>query len=225
MRLAYRRARAFGRRGHPRHSRSRALWGHARLSGDLFSATRQRDVLRALAAHVFRLIGGDRWAAAEPSSSNSDLDGLANLKLAISKRGEESGIGAALDRDCAALSAATCEERVQRVASLATSFHLLPSSPRIETRRDGNIIGRGEPADVRDSMWLSELALRLASNPAVVEEWPAKVRGPAKATCGTRACWRSRRWRERLGSWLSQRTGTSVRGRRRVKSTQAGGGA
>ena len=94
----------------------------------LFSATRQRGVLRALAAYIFRLIGGDTWALAELSSSNGP-DGFARLKRAISKRREEVGIGAALTIDCAVLSAATCEERVQRVASLAREFHLLPSRP------------------------------------------------------------------------------------------------
>ena len=145
-------------------------WGSARLPGDLFSATRQRDVLRALSAHIFRLIGGDTWASAELSLS-SGPDGLAELKRAISKRREEANVGATLAIDYAALSAATCEERVQRVASLATSFHLLPPLPRPEILSNGAVIRRGRPAGERDPMWLSELALRLASNPAVVEEW------------------------------------------------------
>ena len=145
-------------------------WGSARLPGDLFSATRQRGVLRALAAYIFRLIGGDTWALAELSSSNGP-DGFARLKRAISKRREEVGIGAALAIDCAVLSAATCEERVQCVASLAREFHLLPSPPRSEVPGDGAVIRRGRPANERDPMWLSELALRLASNPLVVEEW------------------------------------------------------
>ena len=138
-------------------------WGSARLAGDLFSATRQRDVLRALAAHIFRLIGGGTWASAE-LSSGSRAHGLTDLKRAISKRREEAGIGAVID--CAVLSAATYEERVQCVASLAIRFHLLPSPPLPTILRHGAVIRRG-----RDTMWMSELALRLASNPAVVEEW------------------------------------------------------
>ena len=145
-------------------------WGSARLPGNLFSATRQRDVLQALAAHIFRLIGGDTWASVELSAS-SGSDGFADLKRAISKRREEAGIGAALAIDCAALAAVTYEERVQRMASLATSFHLLPPRPLPEIPSDGAVIRRGRPTGERDPMWLSELALRLASNPAVVEEW------------------------------------------------------
>lgn len=140
-------------------------WAGARLSGDLFSATRQRDVLRALALHIFQLIGGDTWASAELAVSNGH-DGLADLQRAISKRREEAGFGAALAIDCAALSAATCEERIRRVASLATSFYLLPPAPRPQI-----LSGGGRPAGERDSTWLSELALRLASDPAVAEEW------------------------------------------------------
>ena len=145
-------------------------WGGARLPGNLFSATRQRDVLQALAAHIFCLIGGDTWASAELSLSRRP-NGFADLKRAVSKRREEAGIGEALASDCASLSSATSKERVRRVASLATSFHLLPSPLRPEIARHDNAILRGRPARERDPLWLSELALRLASNPAVVEEW------------------------------------------------------
>lgn len=145
-------------------------WGAARLTGDLFSATRQRQVLQALAAHILSLIGGDIWADAELSFSRRP-NGFAGLKRAVSKRREEARIGETLASDCAALSTATSKERVQRVASLATSFHLLPSPPRPEVARHGGAILRGRPKRERDPKWLSELALRLASNPAVVEEW------------------------------------------------------
>ena len=57
------------------------------------------------------------------------------------------------------------------MASLATSFHLLPPPPRPAIPRDDNVIRQGGPPGERDPIWLSELALRLASNPAVVEEW------------------------------------------------------
>ena len=145
-------------------------WGSARFTGDLFSATRQRDVLRALAAHIFRLIGGDAWASAELFVS-SGPDGLNDLQKAISKRREETGIGAAFAADSAALTAVTYDERVQRVASLATRLHLLAPPPRPGPPSNGAVIRPGKPPGERDPMWLSELALRLASNPALVEEW------------------------------------------------------
>lgn len=149
-------------------------WGDARLSGDLFSATRQRQVLQALAAHILSLIGGDIWAVAELSFSRRP-NGFAALKRAVSKRRDEARIGETLASDCAALSTATSKERVQRVASLATNFHLLPSPPRPAVARRGGAILRGRPTRERHPKWLSELALRLASNPAVVEEWAGEA--------------------------------------------------
>lgn len=149
-------------------------WGSARLPGDLFAATRQRDVLRAVTAHVLQLIGGDTWASAE-LSSGSGTHRITNLKRAISRRREEAGIGAVLVNDCAQLSATTCKERVQHIASLAARFHLIRLGPRTATPRDGSFNRRGGTAGERDTVWLCELALRLASNPAVVEQWGGEL--------------------------------------------------
>ena len=146
-------------------------WGRARLPGNLLAAICQRIVLRAVATHVFHMIGGDTWAAVELSSISGPR-GLTDLKRAISRRRDEAGIGEVLVNDCDALSTATCEERVHRMAALATRFHLLPRRPA--TPRDDAASPRG-PAGKCDSMWLSELALRLASNPAVVEEWAGEL--------------------------------------------------
>ena len=140
------------------------------MSGDLFSAIRQREVLRALTLHLFGLVGGDNWAAAELSVSTGS-DGLADLKRAVSRRREEAAIGAALAVECAALAAATCEKRVSRIASLATSFHVLPPASPPEIMPGTMVIPCGKPANPSDPGWLSELALRLASDPADVETW------------------------------------------------------
>ena len=145
-------------------------WGSARLTGDLFSATRQRDVLRALAAHIFRLIGGDAWASAElfVSSGPGRAQRPPESHLEAS-RGNRHRRG--VRRRSAALTAVTYDERVQRVASLATRLHLLAPPPRPGPPSNGAVIRPGKPPGERDPMWLSELALRLASNPALVEEW------------------------------------------------------
>jgi hypothetical protein len=131
------------------------LWGRARLPGDFLSATRKREVLLALVRHVFRLLCGENWAREETITHDRD-DGGARLKEAISRRPEEVGIGVVLAHDCADLTAATCEERVRRLTSLATRFRLLPSAPTV--------------SEV-NACWLSELALRLASAPADIESW------------------------------------------------------
>jgi hypothetical protein len=131
------------------------LWGFARLPGDFFSATRRRDVLLALGSHATRLICGDNWARAELAARRG-TDGMARLKEAVSRRRDEVAIGVVLERDCADLATKTCRERVERLALLITRFHVLPSS---------------SPTNEADARLHSELAVRLASNPAGVQAW------------------------------------------------------
>lgn len=131
------------------------LWRRARLPGEFFSATRRRDVLLALASHSTRLICGDNWARAEVDARRT-ADGMTRLKEAVSRRADEIAIGVVLERDSAALATATSRERVERFASLGIRFHLLPS---------------GSAAEESDARWLSELALRLASDVGGVEAW------------------------------------------------------
>ena len=81
------------------------LWHRAKLTGDLFSKTRQRTVLDAFARHIFRLIGGDNWEKAELIMRARE-DGLVELERAVPRRPEETAIGAALTRDYAGLAVA-----------------------------------------------------------------------------------------------------------------------
>jgi len=130
-------------------------WGHARLPGDFLSAERRRDVLLALGSHATWLLCGDNWGRTE-LAARKGADGMTRLQEAVSRRRDKVAIGIVLERDCADLATRTCRERVQRVASLATRFHLLPSTV---------------PTDEADARWLSELALRLASDAAGVNTW------------------------------------------------------
>lgn len=130
-------------------------WGLARLPGDFFSATRRRDVLLALGSHIARLICGDNWAIAELAVRRGP-DGMTRLKEAVSRRRDESAIGVVLERDCADLATKTCRERVEWIALLMTRFHVLPPI---------------SPTNNADARLHSELALRLASNPAGVQAW------------------------------------------------------
>lgn len=136
------------------------LWGRAKLPGNLFSVTRRRDVLLALTSRISRLLWGESWIKAENFAREND--GIEGLKDAISKRPQEKAVGVVLERDCADLAAATCKDRVNRIASLATSFHLLPSAA---------------PSNETDAVWLSELALRLSSDPVEVVAWAGQHLG------------------------------------------------
>lgn len=128
------------------------LWGQAKLPGDFISVARQRSVLLALAHHITKLLGGDNWAEAEIVTCNEN-DSMEVLKKAISRKREETAIGVVLARDRNDLAVTTCEERVNRIALIATRFRLLPPTGELEPE------------------WLSELALRLASDPAGVVAW------------------------------------------------------
>ncbi len=146
------------------------LWHTAKLPG-LFSRTRQRDVLSALARHIFRVLCGENWARAEAYAHDRN-DGLAGLKDAVSRRREEAAIGIVLARDCAAIATVACEHRISRLATLAEKFLSLKRVAAAGVA-DGDMIVRGStlPPPEKNSQWLSELALRLASDPATVEAW------------------------------------------------------
>ena len=131
------------------------VWGRGRLSGDFRSVMRQRDVLRAFANYIFRFLGGESWARAEIAARDRN-QGAARLQEAITRRPDQAAIAIILARDCTEYAAITCNERVQRISSLVMRFHLITSTQF------------GAPVEVE---WLSELALRLASDPADVCGW------------------------------------------------------
>lgn len=155
------------------------LWGHARLPGDVFSTTRRRTVLHALARQVFRLLGGDNWSEAEAAVERGG-DGIADLPRAVSKRREEIGVGEALALDCATLATAERRECVDRLASLGTRFLSFPAAARPPIRVGVTFAGRSMPA-VDDPAWLTELALRLASDISEVDSWAGQDVRPGVA--------------------------------------------
>jgi hypothetical protein len=146
------------------------VWSGARLPGDLISAMRQRAVLRALAAYVFQLIGGDHWSAAETDFTNNSV-AIAKLQEAVAKRRDEAPLAAALMSRCGDLSMAACEERVARLASIAATFGVLPSTSSQQSTSGGPSSQPSLAPYTDDASWLSEFALRLASDPGNVISW------------------------------------------------------
>lgn len=132
------------------------LWAHAKLTGDFISATRRRQVLLALGRLIAKLLCGDKWARVEEIATRDESGGIAMLKLAVSSQTEGATFAEIIARDCGHLAVATCDKRVREFAALANKFHLFETTSTIH---------------VGDSKWLSELALRLASNPMGVEAW------------------------------------------------------
>lgn len=132
------------------------LWGKARLTGDLFSATRKRQVLVALLQHLFGVICGETWARAEEAAGRDKARLGAPLEEALSRRRNEAAVAEYLVRDVADLLDSGCEERARLLAELASRLDLLPlpaTSFQITAE------------------WLAQFALRLASEPATVEDW------------------------------------------------------
>ncbi|MGA2614203.1 MAG: hypothetical protein ABSG38_12240 [Spirochaetia bacterium] len=146
------------------------LWGQARLTGGVFSVGRQRDVLHALTSEIFRILGGDRWANSEGTVQGRP-DRIEYLKRAVTQRRKEFAIGETLALQSAALATAACRDRVESVESLATRFFWLPPPPPEKLAPGLMIIRRNRPPSADDPKWLSELALRLASDPGGVEVW------------------------------------------------------
>lgn len=146
------------------------LWGDARLPGDLISAKRQRDVLDAFSRYILQLIGGEHWTRAEVAVREQHAE-LGRLVDAVSRRREEVSIGVILQRDSGELAAASRQDRISRLASLAARYLCLAPrsaakvSPGEEMDRASAPIGPGSLE------WLAELALRLASVPGTVETW------------------------------------------------------
>ena len=142
------------------------LWGQARLSGGLLSELRQRSVMESMMSELVRLICGDNWARAEESFlANSGSRALETLAEATSRNPDETAMRAALVRASEiAASAAPCD-RVRILTSLAINHRLLPDRLLRKT------IDSQDAERFDTPKGLSELALRLASDPANVEPW------------------------------------------------------
>ena len=136
------------------------LWGGARLTGDVLALNRQRDVVSSLVREVFCLLCGDKWESVEDNSAN-DLQKAFSLRSALSKYSGEAEVGKLVTRDVESLSLANCVYRVQHLAGLTEQYRLL-SAVVHETSL---------PQNISTTKWCSELALRLASNPAQVIAW------------------------------------------------------
>ena len=149
-------------------------WGQARLPGDLLSAIRQRNIMLALVAELFRLLCGEHWAKAEREFFSRDNPrALEILSGAVSRNSLEAGVGATLFRDAEAIAHGTNSDRIRRLASVAVEYRLLSSAP-VANRLRGATTNFQMSTDVDAPAWLTELSLRLASDPASVETWAGR---------------------------------------------------
>lgn len=132
------------------------LWRMARLPGDFFAARRRKAVLLALAQQVAKVICGPTWARAEMEAAATESDDFRDLRRALSRTAPESAIATSLIENPAQLMSESCRDIAERLASLATATGLLTFHPGPEQTTP---------------LWLSEFALRVASDPGTVEGW------------------------------------------------------
>ena len=144
-----------------------AVWSRARLPGNPLSALRRQKIMDALDFELFRLVCGENWSRAEEevNTSGKDARPLETLACAITRNPAETGLGTALLRDVELIASYDCGRRVDYLASLATAHRLLP------VRIQRMATGQAGPTDLGSPLWLTELALRLASDPASAEIW------------------------------------------------------
>jgi hypothetical protein len=124
-------------------------------------------VLVCIIRHILQLIGGDNWARADVDDISSTF-AMARLKDAVTRRGDEAAIGAVISRDCSLLSSQSCRERIERLTYLAQRYLSLKASVASKPQTaDASPKG----ATDTDPQWLSELSLRLASEPGSAMAW------------------------------------------------------
>ena len=133
-------------------------WATARSSGDVLSVTNLHKALRSIIRHITALIGGSRWARAESVFEGSHARDLSILGKAVTKRATEARFVSDLVCAVTPIGQVSPRERVAHLAKLSMDHGVL------RLREDRNAV-------LRDPEWLTEFALRLASNPGDAVDW------------------------------------------------------
>jgi len=144
------------------------LWAHARLAGDVFVGTCQREALRALTRQLVGIIAGDRWALAEHAFTSGSTYAH-DLKRLVPTHSGENGFAAAVDAAIHPMLTASARERAHRFGAIVDRFFGEPTTRNVSPSKSGVTLIRRNSAGREE--WLAELALRLASAPADVARW------------------------------------------------------
>lgn len=132
--------------------RSAELWRSAKLPGNVFSATRMRQVVSAIDRHAIEALCGHDWIRTEVAFVNQTTT-LAYLQRAIWRKGYEAEVGVRLQRSYVGLSTAGMPERIREIVGIARF-----------------LIGE-ESSNHPSAEWLAEFVLRVTSDPAAVATW------------------------------------------------------
>lgn len=139
------------------------LWAESRTTGSMIAILAQQRVLQAYIAHIFGIIGGARWEAAEDEYRSNPYHPSAVLKL--SRAVEASGVGADLMKQYETMKDATPNQHAARLAEILKPYiRSIGSAPMNSTAQTGVRVLKGGRRQ-------AEFALRMASAPETVEYW------------------------------------------------------
>ncbi len=147
-----------------------ATWSNARLTGNSLGLHRRREVLRRFARYLFFMLCGDTWERAELECERADS--ISPFEFAVRGRPDDSKLIRLLKDDLGAIEAESCDARVRRLGSLIKSTLRLQVPMAGEVRGPcGTVLQKQDKEDPKHPEWLSECALRMASEPGCVPQW------------------------------------------------------
>jgi hypothetical protein len=137
------------------------MWSEAHTIGNLVALLARQRILQAIVTHIFGVICGPTWIAAE--NSYMDHPNRVTAALNFGKAIHSSDVAASLVRQSALINKCTPKERAANLAQVLGKF-IKPLKSTTETRRVGAVISKGP-------RWQAEFALRLGSAPESLDYW------------------------------------------------------
>lgn len=129
------------------------LWSQAKLSGNVFAATRQHEVLTAIDAYVAGRVCGAEWMKVEQRFRSGNTT-FGYLQRAVWTANHEAEAGVRIGRRYLELSTEDLAARIREITGIARLLGVASSS-EAESQLE----------------WTAEFALRMASDPASVASW------------------------------------------------------
>ena len=135
-------------------------WSMAKSSGDIVTFTRRQKIVKAAIRHLTGLIAGKHWTEAEAEYSEGDSSDHSILLRAVSRSANERSFASTLESHLDEITSASTRRRIWLLANAA-----------IDHRAIGN--GTGNKSATQNHTWMTELVLRVCSDPRVIQRYAA----------------------------------------------------
>jgi hypothetical protein len=137
------------------------MWSEARTIGNLVALLARQRILQAIVTHIFGVICGQSWIAAERSYMDHAhrVNAVSNFSNVI----QSSSVADSLVRQSTTATKLTPKDHAEKLKQIFGKF-IKPLNATAETRRVGAVIAKG-------ARWQAEFALRLASAPESLGYW------------------------------------------------------